>query len=226
MFNRLNGFGAKQPPAADAEDILFSHSYAQDSDSVTLPASLATGDLGILFDGGRFGNGYTTVVTPTGWTSAGNAIEDGGKETLINVSYKILSASDSSTTVTGYTSSDYDGQNGKHLIVLRTSGGVSSVTVQGVQTEGTAANPAAQTVAAGGGTPELIILCGHTARGVSSRVANLTVTDAYDYAYHGGSYYTCAAGYKYYSASPSNFTADCPDDGSGNTLISMYLEVS
>lgn len=103
-----------------------------DVTSVTLPAGLQTGDIGILFDTCTQTSSITGVI-PTNWTSLYNvqtAIGSTGSQHRSCLSYRLLNSALSSTTVTGINASA--GSVGKVLLVIRPSFSPVSVANNGV----------------------------------------------------------------------------------------------
>jgi hypothetical protein len=193
-------------------DITFVASAVSITSSITIPASSQTGDVAILMDG----EGSGIPATPSGWT---NIELFNGSAHGYSLSYKILESGDPSSTVSGSVT-----QPARVMLVFR--GSVSpSVTIQDLVSQRTAYEPAAQTVNASASTKKLVVLGCHTIGAAGP--ANLTGSDTFDseVVSTNTTVRSVNFAYKIMNASPADFTVDCTDQDSFNSLISFYVEI-
>lgn len=125
---------------------LIGDSSSIDSGTIVVPATAAAGDIAVLFD-----SIVGTSKVPTGWTEifAGSATFDTA------ISYKILTAGEVGSTVTGQNSSTT--YSVKKMLVFRPSSLISTVSVGAVQNSTmTAAKAAAQTIPAHSSGPCIV----------------------------------------------------------------------
>lgn len=191
--------------------------------TITGPASIAAGDLLVLWDAANGSFGEPTSVVPTGFTSIID-FSTVGTDLRCIASYKIADGSEASATITGM---DGAAADHKMLYVFRGNVAISSVSANDTASEINIGNPLAQTVNASGGTPPLIIFGGYLSLGSTIDPRTFTVggspskdgeistgTDAY-------------LAYKIYNASPADTVVDMDDEGSTyNALASFYLACS
>lgn len=121
MAKLAHALAAAAGNAASFELEFFGYNAADSTRSIALPSGLQDGDIGVLYQTGAL----RTPSAPAGWTQI--ATTDVTFEFM--VSYKILSASDSGTTVTGY---DVDTRYANiHVHVFRPSKSISASVVAG-----------------------------------------------------------------------------------------------
>lgn len=223
-MNFLPGWSQIMASAGGATSLAFQASASsENSATVTGPASIQSGDLLCLSDRGFEFLGFPTTAAPSGFTSIENVTVD--PDTRHIISYKIADGSEASSSLTGMT---FLG-GGKVLFVLRPDNPITNVNIQDSDSQGTAGNPASQTVTSSGGAVPLVVL---GAYGSFNNAIAETFTPTED-----GSVEANGDGgdagdeanlfaYKIYNSSPANVTIDMPDEGASNTLLSCYLECS
>lgn len=206
-------------------------SVAVDSPQITIPASVLPGDVGVLCDAasdvynGMFDPPLTipTAVLPSGWTQISNqSISDGSLAAIRSLlSYRILQSSDAGATLTGMDTTAYGGASRKVLLVFRPDRPAGVVSIGSLASEGTAGNPASQTVTASGGAAPLAVIAVYRSSGAS--LSSQSFSPAQDAEITQGT--TMAVRYKLYNASPADVTVDLPDLAV-QTLQSFYVQVS
>jgi hypothetical protein len=115
---------------------------ASGTDTITIPAAAAAGDLAILYDLARSIASAPTLVTPSGWTTL-SALQQSPVSAVL--SYKILAAGEPGSTITGMNGNIADV---KTLVVLRATPALAGVTVTDINEQATTGNPNAQTIEA------------------------------------------------------------------------------
>ncbi|MGH6922857.1 MAG: hypothetical protein ACRED5_03715 [Propylenella sp.] len=189
-----------------------------ESSNITIPATAAVGDLAVLFDYAQTDGSTPTNVVPTGWTQVVTAFGGDGNEARTTVSYKILTAGNPGSSVTGI-----NGENNyKIMFVFRWTSTINTVTPSSWASQVTGNEPNSQVVSASGQATPLIVF-GHAAE-EGSGVAFSTASPAFD-ATMTTSSGESRAGRKIYNASPANHTIDMDDEGSHNALVSGYLRI-
>lgn len=132
--------------AAGMPTLSFNTSATSTSNTITIPAGAAVGDIAILRDCASTNYSIPSTVVPSGWTSVSNLT--GTSQTgdvRIIVSYKKLLAGDPGSTITGMNGALY---NYKTVIILSPSLPISTIAVAGLdETIGDSA-PSARNVAA------------------------------------------------------------------------------
>lgn len=188
--------------------------------SVTLPATVENGDLGILIDFAA-GSPVPTEVTPTGWTNIKSVLGGYASAHRGMISYKILTAAEASTSVTGMNGNL---ENGKSLLVFASPGLTAVTPSSTVNLTMITGNPGSQTVLAGtSGTAPLVVI-GICAEYTSLRAFS-TASPAFDAEVTNNvDTYYIRVGYKIYNTSPADHTVDMNDHGNNNFLGSFYLE--
>lgn len=207
----------RTPPAAGGGGLTtlsFQADATSTSDTITGPASIAAGDLLVLWDGAHNLSGLPTSVVPTGFTSI-VSFNDGSNDRAI-ASYKIADGSEASATITGMNGNISDD---KMLYVFRGNQAISSVSALDIASESTAGNPTAQVVNASGGTPPLIVFGCYFVPGAA--VDPRTFNPAKDGEITSSTRAYLA--YKIYNSSPADVTVDMDDELDTNMLASFYL---
>ena len=102
--------------------------------TITIPSTASSGDIAILFDTST----TTTDTIPSGWTSISGVTTTGIRQ---NVSYKILSATDPNTSVTGMA-----GTTRKVMVVYRGNTLITNVLPSVIASQATTATPTNQTL--------------------------------------------------------------------------------
>ena len=181
--------------------------------TISVPGGLQAGDLMVLFDYARnsaFSAPPNTI--PSGFTAivaAQNTVQS-----RWNLSYKIANGSE--TSLSGLTGS---AEIRKILAIFRPSTGIiTSVAVNDPDVQLTDANPAAQTVTAGSGTPPLLVIAAYSS---NSSISPRTFSPAEDGELNRSTKFYLK--YKAYDSSPSNVSVDMDDEGNDNYLASCYF---
>jgi hypothetical protein len=102
--------------------------------TITIPATASSGDIAVLFDTST----TTTDTIPSGWTRITGVTTTGIRQ---NVSYKILSASDPNTSITGM-----GGTTRKVMVVYRGNILISNVLPTVIGSQATTATPTNQSL--------------------------------------------------------------------------------
>ena len=209
-------------PLAPLTTISVHASAVTATQTVVIPATVIAGDLLVLLDYARNGNtGAPTDVVFTNFTRlTTNQLFDTSstEDERAVLSYKIAVGADAGATITGMTGAL---QRGKALYVFRGDVPISSVTPSTVSQQVTSGNPTAQTVAASGGAPPLVILGAYNStNAVSPRTFTVGGLAAKDGEINGVT--TSYLAYKIYNASPADASIDMDDEGT-NMLASCYL---
>lgn len=192
----------------------FHASAVSNAATVTVPATVQAGDVGILVD---FIENGATGVTPTGWTQLADAADSTFQR--IRVSRKILTGADAGATVTGMSASN----NNKVLLVFRGTAAIASVAAGSWNAQATGGDPTSQSVTASGGTPPLVVIGAAAINGGTAAFS--TASPAFD-ATVATANADLLVGYKIYNSAPSDHTIDMNDLGTRNALASGYLACS
>ena len=196
--------------------------FASDTDtqagtaSVTVPATVRTGDLLVVSVHGFTNGGACAAETISGFTQI--LTQSAGSTRTDTHLYKMATAADAGSTLSadnGVTT------NWIILAVFRGNEPIRSVTPTDTGSEGTNGDPTAQTVTASGGTPPLIVFGGYSS---SAAVDPRTFSTTADGDIDSGTNHHYLD-YKIYNAgsSPSNASIDMDDEGVDNILTSYYL---
>jgi hypothetical protein len=102
--------------------------------TITIPSTASAGDIAVLFDTST----TTTDTTPSGWTSITKSTTTGIRQ---NVSYKILSATDPNTSITGMA-----GTTRKVMVVYRGNTLITNVFPTVIGSQATTATPTNQSL--------------------------------------------------------------------------------
>lgn len=123
--------------------------------SITIPATAQAGDLAVLYQTAADSSAVPTDTLPSGFTSLGSVTGDYGSGFSLNsLSYKILTAGEPGTSITG--SSGSAGSR-KLIAIFRPNVPINTVTTGTASTEFTTGDPATQTILTGGaGVPQLV----------------------------------------------------------------------
>jgi hypothetical protein len=204
--------GHKLRRVGQSPDITFVASAVSITSSITIPAASQADDVAILMNGEGFG----TPVTPTGWT---NIELYNGNSHGHSLCYKILGSGDPSSTVSGSST-----EPARVMLVFR---GIAlpTVAIQDFGTQQTSYAPAAQIVTASASTKKLVVLGCHVIG--TAGPANLTGSDTFDseVVSTNTTVRSVNFGYKIMNSSPVDFTVDCTDQDSFNSLNSFYVEI-
>lgn len=216
--NQLVGFGAASVAAAAPPTTLsfFASSSSSTSGTITLPASILSGDVIFIYQYTRDTSAPATVV-PTGYTAVANISSTNGR---VIVSYKISAGSDSGASVTIMTS----GVTSLAIAaVFRGDNPVSSITIGSLNTQITDGNPTSQTCTASSGVAPLVVLGCY---GAVLAVSTQTFSPTQDGEISPFGTPACIIRYKIYNASPVNVAIDEADGGNDNSLISFYAQAA
>lgn len=202
-------------------DFLTSASVA-DSTTITGPATIQAGDLLVISDVVYLKSGTPTSVVPADFTAAQNFTGVNGRLIL---SYKIATGAEASASITGMTMNGTTLFGSKIMFVFRGNTPITTASDASGGAEGTTGNPAAQNVAASGGTPPLVILAAYATRGA---IDPRTFSPAKD-----GELQRTAINsvdhwlaYRIYETAPANTSIDMDDEGGNNILVSRYIQVA
>jgi hypothetical protein len=197
--------------------VAFQTSADANTQTITCPTVLA-GDIGVLFDQASNNSGIPTDVIPSGFTKlkTSNPLSSFYRTTL---SYKIFAGSEGGSSLSGLNGTL---SMAKVLLVFRPSFAVSLVGTSTFLEETTDSNPSSQSIAAAGEAAPLIRLASGsvgnsaTAPAFTTGTFDATVTRV-------GSNSGVRAGYAIQNTTPSSNTVDIGDNGSGNILISGWM---
>lgn len=211
IVNNLTGFGAA-PVAAGGVSTLTKQTHTHSpTDSMTLPADINAGDLIVMFGYAAGSSVAPTVNTPSGWTKLGQTSSGFAS---IAIWYKIATGSDASSSHSGFFTNEAFPYLG--CLTFRPDNPITAVDAVGsYQGQITDGDPASQTIPSSAGFPVLVAL-GNTIGTLTMTPNDGTVNDAS----------LMYMGWKIYTASPANVTADSPDEGSENSTQSCFFEVS
>jgi hypothetical protein len=209
QVNQLIGFGVGG--GGGAAGITFVASATTTTDSITIPASAAVGDLAVhimradtLVSGGD-PSGFTLIDGQASANAAHGA------------NYKILVGGDPGSTLTGLLNGTTEDSI---LLVFRGFTGTATPNTWTWPAPNNN-NPSVQTVTASGETDPLIVFgsCGAN----TGPAVFVTASPAFD-----GEVVTSSGrlrvGYKIYNTSPANHSIDQNDLGNGNTLGSGFIK--
>ena len=184
-------------------------------ETITIPATVADGDVGVLLDFVKNTSGTPSVVTPTGWTSAKTSSTG---EYAAAMSYKLMLASEAGASVTGMV-----GVSSTSKIMLIFAGSSASIALgAGASIEITTGNPTSQTVDAGSASSSNVIVIAMTAETAAAPVLTVQTPsmDATDTSQFVRAYY------RVYAGVPASHTVDLGDSGAYDVLGSFYLELT
>jgi hypothetical protein len=190
--------------------------------TITWPATLAAGDLAVMFDSGNSEGPPPTTVVPSGFTSIINTT-DGSFGRMI-CSYKILTGSESGS-LTGMNAAD----NRKAMVIFRGSRAIIRVTVADTAGQlGVGIDPAAQTVNASGQATPLIVFGAYASANNGTPIDPRTFTvggaAAKDGEVNPNQYHYLA--WKIYDTSPADVVVDQQNENGFDGLQSFYLQIA
>lgn len=175
----------------------FGSGSSVESSTVSLPGSIASGDLGVLFD--QVINGSSTMPTsvyPSGWTAIGTS-QTASLSTVrvrFNMAYKVLDGTE--TTLTGMS----DTYSNKLVLVFRKLASLTWGSPASVGAEANLSGPADKTVTVG--TAPLIVL----GAVMNTSALGMTPTQTATISGASGAYTQAQAGYIIYGAGAANNT--------------------
>jgi hypothetical protein len=218
------GFLAGKTPLISITQVLSATSTAA---TIAAPPGIQAGDLLVLFDQAvSVFMGQPTLVTPSGFT---NRIDLGFTSSGVTgvrcaVATKLAVGTEGGTSLTGMSGAT---SNDKALLVFRGNVPAVSHTVADAGQEGTDGNPAAQTITAASGVAPLVVIGGYgnagggtinprtfTTGGVGSKDGEIT-SNVWHY-----------LAWKIFITSPADCVVDMDDEGSGNALLSCYIQMA
>jgi hypothetical protein len=180
---------------------------------LTLPASIAAGDLIVLVNSGRNNVGGAFAATPSGFTTIFDVITL--NNCRVDAWYKIAAGTEGGTNPGGLNGGV---ENDRLAWVFRGNRAIQSVSVGSLHTEQTDSAPAGQTIAASGGVPPLVAIATYrtsgsvTTRGFSP-AADSEITPS-----------TRLFGKrKIYNGGQADISVSQTDDGISNTLCSFFI---
>lgn len=195
----------------------FGDGISADSSTVTMPASVQSGDIAVMCDNMRANSPGPTTVVPSGFTQFGSTLTVTNVATIAKrvLSYKILDGSEGGSTITGMS-----GNGAKSVIVFRSDVAGTWGAPSDVAEDLTNSDPSDQTINVGA-SPLVCLAWYESSAAVSPRSfspsedAEITVVSPTSY-----------LKYKIYNSSPSNTTAGMDDEGFYNHLSSCYVAFS
>lgn len=207
---------ALEDPTPAPPAILAVTSATSTAATIAVPSSVMAGDLLVLMDRAEnsLGGGLPATVVPTGFTSAINTPQFDERQII---SAKLADGSDAGSTLTGMDGTSADA---KLLLVFRRFPAATSISIQDPAGQATDGNPTAQTINASGGNAPLVALAGYSSYGA---VSPRTMTPAKQSEISISTRYFLA--WKIYDSSPADVSADMDDEGLGNFLQSLYIEM-
>lgn len=207
---------ALEDPTPAPAAILAVTSATSTAATIAVPSSVMAGDLLVLMDRAEnsLGGGLPATVVPTGFTSAINTPQFDERQII---SAKLADGSDAGSTLTGMDGTSADA---KLLLVFRRFPAATSISIQDPAGQATDGNPTAQTINASGGNAPLVALAGYSSYGA---VSPRTMTPAKQSEISISTRYFLA--WKIYDSSPADVSADMDDEGLGNFLQSLYIEM-
>lgn len=213
-MTQLIGFGASAG-AAPFTTLSFRSSATSTASTLTAPGDIQAGDLLVWWDSGVAGFSAPASVVPTGFTEIQNVsvVSAAGARGIL--AYKIADGTEAGATLSGITSSP-----AKILAVFKGDGPISTATVQSTNGQATTGNPSAQSVAASGHTPPLVVI---GAYGASATLDPRTFSPAEDAEISANTFHYLK--YKIYNSSPADHSIDMDDEGT-NVLCSCDIEVA
>lgn len=213
-----------QFPLYRVQSVFLAESATSTTASITIPAASQEGDIAVLFDTAiQSSTTQPTTVVPSGFNTIVNTGFSGNFACRGIFSYKILTASDPGTSITGL---DGTFAERKIMAVFRIVGNwkTPQITLSTPSTELTDGNPVAQTIAMTATTPVLIGFVGYG--NGSAQIDPRTAT--------GASFTELSAAISCYMKfcifnegdTPTDATVDMDDEGSNNILQSFWMRIS
>lgn len=221
--NRINNLAKKLGPIT-LSSLTVASVTTSNSATFTLPAASA-GKIGILFD---CSGGTTTSLTPSGWTNIHSTTISTAPTIQLNISYKILTTSDNSATVTSLAPG-----TSKICYTLAPNAGatITTVTIAGLSTGDTiGTNAPSLSTNPSGGTKPLIGFGGYTQTSYQGTGTWSPATTGSDFSIAGSSVVNYLGYWRYNvgSTPPSSLSVDPPYfAGTPNTAAWIfYLQAS
>lgn len=214
-LNNLRGFGRA---VRDGGSIALFASTSISSTAISLPASIAAGDLIVILNHARDSVGTPNLVTPSGFT---NQVNFTGGQTGNNgrfaVHTKLAVGTEGGTSATGMSG---DTLTDLVVAVFRRTPAAAGLTISTPNTQATTADPSAQNVAASGGeAPSVTLGCYGATGAISPRTMSPAKT-----AEANASTGTYLA-WLIQNSAPSDVSVDMEDEGA-NLLASFYISMT
>lgn len=209
-------------PVAGGLTLEFIETDTTSTNTISPSANIAVGDLCVLFYMTYDNDADFVTSGPSDFTEIYNNAYLYAPATYnaVTIEARILTSTSSFSagTVNGTVDS-----RAVRTFYFRPSQALSSFTASTVNSQTTASNPSSQTVSASGGNSPLIVF-GHAS--TTGNAAFSTSSPAFDNTYTDSYTLSSITGYKIYNSSPEDHSIDMNDLGSGNRLVSFYLEVA
>jgi hypothetical protein len=203
--------------AASSIDFLSTYSLTStDTQTISFPAGIQTGDIAVLMDCAGSSSGNPTTVTPSGFTTVDSRAYASSSVKVV-VSRRLCQATDSSQTITGMTGVTHIG---KILLIIRNSNYTSTSLQSSIQYQETSGDPSPQVWVSP--TPVAALIGGifgfHGASVFTdfTNVANQT----------GEPSGRLRMGVAYVNIGGANYSIDCGDTGQVNALWSFTINVN
>lgn len=193
-------------------DVSFFASATSVADAIVVPLGILAGDLILLHD---VAGNSPDAVTPTGFTLVND--QAAGTERTV-ITYKKADGTEGGMAIIGMNDIDVR----KIMLVFRSETSPASFTVSAVNTQGTGANPTAQTVTASAGVAPLVVFGAYSSDGaVNPRTFTVAGVAAKDSEV--SSTTKSYVAWKIYNSAPQDVVVDMNDEGSSNNLNSFYM---
>lgn len=197
---------------ATATGLTFVGYAVSTGETITIPSSAATGDLGVFYDTAIDTTVYPSAVYPSGWVYITGSNYYGGTVSRGNLSRKILTSGDPGLSITGMYGNLY---MYKTILIFRDSSGISLGTYDEESVSTIDTNPTAQ-VKTTQAAPYVVI------GGAAANAQPVWNTVWYDGSIENNVYQILA--YKIFNASPASVTVALGEFGDdGNYLVSCSL---
>lgn len=108
-------------------DLSFVATVSSNTATITVPAAAQVGDVAVLLDR-AYGSSAPALVVPTGWISCGTGLQN--SPMAMQGSYKILTASDLNSTITGMAASNAT-YSVKRMLIFRAMVPITSASIDG-----------------------------------------------------------------------------------------------
>ena len=190
-----------------------SNSSTDNTTTITAPSGILAGDI-IIFS--NYVANYTSGTVPSGFT---NLVLTEITAVDHRTSYKIADGTESGTTITGMTGSDF----ACVLAVFRLSQ-TPTVSTGTWNSEGTDADPASQTVVSPTTKPVIVFYAAGSRDSIPSFSSQTPTLDGTISAGPTGN--SLLVGYAIYTFGAPSYTADVADTGNRNTFHSGYLALT
>lgn len=185
--------------------------------SLTLPATIAAGDLLVIIAFADSGSGTPADVTPSGFTEIGTFTSAATRDSLF---YKIADGTEDSASVSVLTGS---GQQASLVVQFQANEAITAVTAGSSVGECTDGNPTSKTITASSGAAPLVVIATWanvtTSSAISPRTQSpaMTEVNATTHMY---------LGWLFYASSPVDQSFDMADEGISNSLNGAYLQLT